>query len=114
MSMEELPRPARVPMRSEAGFRRRGDARYSVNLINFSLRGCCVAPPIKVEEGERVLVRIAEIEAVHGRVAWTGALRAGVEFDRPFHSAVFDMVVGRLGTVDPRALETSAATTSAS
>lgn len=101
--MEEGRREPRVPLACEVGFRRHGDARYRIDLLDFSTDGCCVAPPVKVESGQRVSLRIADIEAVHGSVAWSGDGRIGIHFDKPFHPAVFHSVVARIGEAQPSA-----------
>ena len=93
---EQERRTKRVPLQCEIGFRRHGDARYRIDLIDFSPDGCCITPPVKVEEGERIFLRFADMEAVHGRVAWIEQWRVGVKFDQPFHPAVFDSVVAQL------------------
>lgn len=98
-TMAQDRRAERIPLHCEVGFRRHGDARYRIELLDFSAMGCCITPPVKVEAGERVWLRIADIEAVHGRVAWTDEWRVGVEFDKPFHPAVFDSVVARLNAI---------------
>ena len=94
--MNEAPRAARVPLQCEIGFRRHGDARYRIDLIDFSVEGCCISPPVKVEVGERIFLRFAQIEAIQGRVAWIDGWKVGVKFDQPFHPAVFESVVERL------------------
>ncbi len=95
-TMEETRRAERVPLQCEVGFRRHGDARFRIDLDDFSPDGCCITPPIKVETGDSVFLRFADIEAVHGRVAWTEEWKVGVKFDKPFHPAVFDAVVTQL------------------
>lgn len=94
--MDKAPRATRVQLQCEIGFRRHGDARYRIDLIDFSPEGCCITPPVKVEQGEQIFLRFAGMEAVHGRVAWIEEWRVGVKFDQPFHPAVFDSVVARL------------------
>ena len=95
--MEHPLRADRVPLNCEIEFRRHADARYPVDLINFSPHGCCIAPPVKVETGESVWLRIPGMETIHAKVAWTEQWKVGLEFDSPFHPAVFDTVVKRLG-----------------
>ena len=95
--MEEVPRATRVPLNCEVEFRRHGDARYQVDLLDFSPEGCCISPPVKVEPGESIWLRIPDMEAIHAKVIWTDQWKVGVEFDNPFHPAVFDSVVKRLG-----------------
>ena len=94
--MNQVQRANRVPLKCEIEFRRHGDARYRVDLIDFSPHGCCIAPPVRVEEGESIWLRIPGMEAIHAHVAWAEQWKVGVTFDKPFHPAVFDSVVSRL------------------
>ena len=95
--MDEVRRAERVPLNCEAEFRRHADARYSVELLDFSPEGCCIQPPVRVQPGESVWLRIPGMETIHASVAWTEEWKAGLKFDRPFHPAVFDSVAKRLG-----------------
>ncbi len=94
----ELPRrTVRVPLNCEVEFRRHADTRYPVDLLDLSPQGCCISPPVRLERGEHVWLRIPGLEMIHAQVAWTEQWKVGLEFDRPFHPAVFDNVVKRLG-----------------
>jgi len=94
----KLPRRAvRVPLNCEVQFRRHSDVRYPVDLLDFSKDGCCISPPVRVEVGESVWVRIPGMEATHAKVAWTDQWKVGLKFDKPFHAAVFESVATRLG-----------------
>lgn len=95
--MEQPRRANRVPLDCEIEFRRHADTRYPVDLIDFSPQGCCIAPPVRVDVGESVWLRIPGMETIHAKVAWTEQWKIGLEFDTPFHPAVFDNVVKRLG-----------------
>ena len=103
--MEQPPRAPRVPLNCEVEFRRHADARYLVDLLDFSPEGCCISPPVRVEVGESVWLRIPGMETIHARAAWAEQWKVGLEFDTPFHPAVFESVVHRLGD---RGKETSA------
>jgi len=97
MSIEEPRRAERVPLHCEVEIRRHADACYPVDLLDFSPEGCCIAPPVRVEAGERMWLRIPGMETIHAQVAWTEQWKVGLEFDTPFHPAVFESVVKRLG-----------------
>lgn len=94
--MTDTRRSRRVPLKCEIEFRRHGGSRYMVDLIDLSPAGCCIAPPVKVETGQRVFLRIPGMEAIQAKVAWIEEWRVGVEFDRPIYEPVFDNVVQRL------------------
>lgn len=94
--MTNLRRSDRVDLNCEVDFKRHGDARYRVELFDLSPQGCCLSPPIRLDKGDSVGLRIPGMEAVHGQVAWVHGWKAGIRFDQPFHQAVFDSVVKRL------------------
>lgn len=95
--MTDTRRSNRVPINCELEFKRHGDVRYRVELFDLSPQGCCLSPPVRVSEGDSISLRIPGMEAVHGQIAWVEGWKAGVEFDHPFHDAVFQHVVRRLG-----------------
>jgi hypothetical protein len=90
------PRATRVPLNCEVEFRRHADVRYRVDLLDFSPEGCCISPPVRVEIGEAVWMRIPGMEVTHAHVAWAEQWKVGLKFDKPFHPAVFENVVKRL------------------
>ena len=86
----------RIPLRCEVEFRRQLGNRYAVDLHNLSVEGCCISPPLRVQQGEGVWVFLPGLEATRGQVVWVEEWRVGVEFDRPFHAAVYDNLIRRL------------------
>ena len=46
--------------------------------------------------GELVWVQLPSLESLPSWVRWTQKAHSGIEFDRPMHPAVFDMMAGRL------------------
>lgn len=89
-------RTERVPLQCEVEFRRQGDGRYMVDLLDLSPEGCCIAPPVKVEAGQIIFLRLPGMEAIQGKVAWIEEWRVGVQFDRPIYGPVFDNLIARL------------------
>lgn len=94
--MTDTRRTDRVPLQCEIEFRRHGDARFRVDLLDLSPAGCCISPPVKVTPGEPIFLRIPGMEAVHATVAWVEEWRVGVEFGHAMHPAVFANLVKRL------------------
>lgn len=94
--MEQPRRADRITLNCEIEFRRHAGSRYPVDLLDFSPQGCCISPPVRVEPGESVWLRIPGMESIHAKVAWTEQWKAGLSFDTPFHPAVFDSVVAKL------------------
>ena len=93
----------RIPTPCEVDFRQRGGPRYAVNLIDLSPEGARFEPPIRVSLDEEVWLRIPGIEPRLARVCWVEKWQIGVEFDQPFHAAVFDHVLRGLGAPPPAA-----------
>lgn len=98
MRITDTRRSSRTALDCEIEFKRHGDARYRVDLLNLSIHGCCVSLPTRMDPGNRLGLRIGGLAAIHGEVAWVDQWKAGVQFNRPFHAAVFDSVVKRLAS----------------
>ncbi|MEQ7873927.1 PilZ domain-containing protein [Sphingomonas sp. ASV193] len=86
----------RVAMRCELEFRKHGGSRYPVDIFDISPEGARISPPVRVEAGQQVWLKVPGMDAIHGRIAWMRDWQAGVEFDNPFHPAVFQLIVERL------------------
>lgn len=82
----------RIPLHADIDFRRTGEHRWRVNVLDISLQGCRVELPIRVTPEDMIWVTFPGIEAIQGKICWVREWVAGVEFDRPLHPAVFDMV----------------------
>lgn len=89
-------RAERVSLRADIDFRRTGEHRWRVNLLDFSPQGCKVELPVKVTNEDMIWISLPGIEAVQGRIRWVEEWVAGVEFEHPIHQAVFDMVHDRM------------------
>ena len=90
----------RVPLQADVDFRRTGEHRWRVNIHDISPQGCRVELPTRVVVGDTIWVTVPGIEALQGRICWTENWVAGVEFDRPLHPAVFDMVERRMRGIE--------------
>lgn len=103
MHMADQPSPrraARVTISAEIDFRRAGDHRYRVTLLDFSPEGCRIETPIRVEQGDLIWISLPKMESIPGRICWVRDWTAGVEFDRPLYPSVFSMLCERLGSND--------------
>jgi len=89
-------RAERVPLRADIDFRRAGERRWRVNILDFSPQGCRVELPVRVNDDDTIWISLPGIEAMQGRICWVKDWIAGVEFDRPIHVAVFDMIQERM------------------
>lgn len=90
-------RAERVPIEVEIDFRRPGDHRYRVQLLDFSALGCCIEAPVKVSLDDIIWISLPGLESIQGYVCWVDGWIAGVEFERPLYPSVFEAVRDRLG-----------------
>jgi hypothetical protein len=93
---EDPRRAERVPLRADIEFRRQGEHRWRVNILDFSPEGCRVGLPITVEPDDSVWISLPGVESIQGVICWVKGWEAGVEFLNPLHPGVFDMLHGRM------------------
>ena len=102
---DQSDRPASSPQRrahdrfcvaAEAILRRAGGNSYNVRVFDISESGCKVETVERPAVGENVWVRFAGLENVQATVSWVAPPVAGLQFERPFHPAVFDALKARL------------------
>ena len=89
-------RAERVPLRADIDFRRVGDHRYRVHILDFSLQGCRIESPIVVCPDDIIWISLPGIETMQARVCWVDQWMVGVEFDTQLHEAVFNIVRERM------------------
>jgi hypothetical protein len=89
-------RAERIPLRADIDFRRTGENRWRVNILDFSPQGCRVELPVRVNLKDTIWISLPGLEALQGQICWVKDWVAGVEFNRPLHPAVFDMVQDRM------------------
>ena len=98
---EMKPRKAeRVPLRADIDFRRAGDHRYRVNILDFSPEGCRMELPVNVEPGDTIWISLPGLESIQAEVCWVKEWTVGVEFGRPLYPSVFELVRERMRTVE--------------
>jgi hypothetical protein len=93
----ELPRVTnRVPLSADVSLRRVGQNNYGVRVTDLSPQGCKVqlveVPRLK----DRMMVKFEGLEVLEAEVCWVEGFTAGLRFERPFHPAVFALLVERL------------------
>ena len=92
-----MPRRAeRVPLRADIDFRRAGDHRYRVNILDFSPEGCRIESPVQVAIGDKIWISLPGLESIQARVCWIKDWSVGVQFDRALYPSVFDMMHERM------------------
>jgi len=96
---EPLPAPRaaeRVLLKADLMTRREGRSRHRVDVEDASTDGCKVSIVEQVRVGEMVMVKFDGLETLNAAVRWTDGAQAGLQFERPIHPAVFDLVIGKL------------------
>jgi len=89
-------RAERVPLRADIDFRRTGEHRWRVNIIDASPQGCRVELPVRVTSEDKIWITLPGLEAMQGRIRWVKDWVAGIEFEHPIHPAVFDLLQDRM------------------
>ena len=92
-------RPRRTPrtkLNAEVVVRRPGGHNFRVRVYDLSPHGCKVEFVERPNLDERIWIKIDGLDALEGLVCWSEGFVAGVDFARPMHAAVFDLVVKRL------------------
>ena len=87
---------ARFPLEAEVAFRRPREPHYQIGVNDLTPQGCRVTCPERLEVGDLVWVQLPTLESLPSWVRWASPAQSGVEFDRPLHEAVFDMMAARL------------------
>ena len=89
-------RSPRIMVTAEVSVRRHGRQNYRVQVFDASAHGCKVEFIERPEVEECVWVRFNGLEPLEARVCWLDQQCAGLQFSRPIHPAVFDLVAERL------------------
>lgn len=97
MGREDVERRSdRIEVNAEVALRRSGQLNYRVRVFDASPLGCKLEFVERPDLEERVWVKFDRLEAIEGVVCWTEGFHAGIEFDKPMHPAVFEMLLPRL------------------
>jgi len=86
----------RFPADSEVSLRRRDHSDFSVNVRDMSSVGCSIEMAERPWIGETLHLKFEGLEVVECKVRWVEGYTAGLEFVRPIHPAVFDLLMLRL------------------
>ena len=93
------PRPrkgTRVGLSASVNLRRTGHFGYRVSILDVSLHGCKVEFVERPQLDEVVWVKIDDLQSLRATVCWTEGFKVGLEFVRPIHPAVFEMLFSKL------------------
>jgi len=75
--------------------RRAGQNNYGTTIFDLSPQACKVEFVDRPRLDELVWVKFDGLEALDAYVCWVEGFNAGLEFQRPIHPAVFEMLVKR-------------------
>jgi hypothetical protein len=87
---------ARVPLTAEVVMRRTGRFNHMVSIDDLSREGCKLVFLERPELDERVWVKFDGLESLEANVCWVSEASVGIEFSRPIHPAVFELLVQRV------------------
>lgn len=86
----------RIAVDAEVKLRRVGRPNFNVTLRDLSLDGCKVDMVERPSIGEAVQLVFRGLATIEARVQWIDGFVAGLQFEKPFHPAVFDLLIERL------------------
>jgi hypothetical protein len=83
--------------------RRQGRKSQQIDATDVSRLGCCLDFVDAPREGDRLWVQLPCLEPIETTVRWVENYKAGVAFEKPIHSAVFDLLLEMWqGSAPPR------------
>ena len=86
----------RLTVKAEIQLRSPKVSHYPARVRNLSATGCCIDLVHRVRLDEHLWVKFPTLEALECVVCWEKEFSAGVEFVRPLHPAVMDLLGKRL------------------
>jgi hypothetical protein len=85
-----------VHLSAEISLRRPGQRSYRVRILDASPYGCKAEFVERPEIDEHLWVKFEGMEALEATVCWIRGFEVGLEFEKPVHQAVFELLVSRL------------------
>lgn len=86
----------RFPATSDVTLRRIGHLSFRVGVRDISLDGCRIDLVERPAIGETMHIKFEGLEVLECKVRWVDGYIGGLEFVRPIHPAVFDLLLMRL------------------
>ena len=86
----------RVALEIGAGLRQRGGTGVGIQIVDLSTDGFRATTHLQLEKGADVWLRLPGLEPLAAKVIWADPHRAGMQFERPIHPAVFELLLSRL------------------
>lgn len=79
-----------------ARVRREGLNSYEVSLFDISPHGCRLEFVDRPNVDERIFIKLDTLEQLAANVCWVEGTMAGVQFEKPIHPAVFELLLARI------------------
>ncbi len=89
-------RSQRVPLTADVSLRKLGQNSYRVRVTDLSPHGCKVELVERPRIEEHMLIKFDGLEILDAEVCWVEGFVAGLRFEKPIHSAVFELLLQRL------------------
>ena len=89
-------RSSRTALSADVSLRRLGQNSYRVKVADLSPEGCKVDLVERPRIGEHMLLKFEGLEVLDAETCWIEGYVAGLRFEKPIHSAVFDLLLQRL------------------
>jgi hypothetical protein len=90
-------RHERVSVDGEVWMRRSAKHHFRVHIYDLSPQGCKAEFVERPKLHEQLWIKFDQLEALEAEVRWIAGPRTGLEFVRPIHPAVFNLLVARHG-----------------
>lgn len=89
---------ARLGLSAEVILRGTGRDNYLVKIFDISIHGCKAEFVERPQLDELVRVKFDKLDSLDARVCWIREFQVGLEFVRPIHPAVFEILVTRFNS----------------
>jgi hypothetical protein len=86
----------RTSVQGQISMRRLGSFGFDIRVRDLSAIGCRVELIESVGAGDHVVARLPGLEPLGATVIWSDERCAGLQFNRPIHPAVLDLLLERL------------------
>ena len=91
----------RLVLDAKVLLRRTGRQAYWTRLLDLTPNGCKVEFIERPSAGELLWVKFADLDATEATVRWVDGFQGGLQFVRPFHPAIFDVLIAKLTGAEP-------------
>src|SRR5690348_16256033 len=86
-------RDERTALVAEARLRRAGRRQYVAHVSDLTPRGCRIEFIERPKQGETLWLKFGGLDSIEAAVRWVDGFHGGLEFLRPIHAAVFELLL---------------------